>query len=131
MHQASQYLSRFENAEVSPDSAGSGSAIDLVHLSRQTLGDSVLENELLSLFSRQAEHIVGRLSEPVDDRTRVELAHTLKGSARAVGAFAVADAAERYESTLREGERLDGPFARLAEVAGAARADIGRLLGRD
>ena len=36
--------------------------IDLVHLSRQSLGDRALEIELLTLFERQAEQIAARLA---------------------------------------------------------------------
>ena len=63
--------------------------IDLVHLSRQTLGDRQLEVELLQLFDRQAAQIAARLGADTgntDRRWRQDLSHTLKGSARAVGA---------------------------------------------
>ena len=63
-----------------------GRAIDLVHLSRQTFGERDLEAELLRLFDRQSRQIVDRLTEgPVTEaRWRADLAHTLKGSARAL-----------------------------------------------
>jgi HPt (histidine-containing phosphotransfer) domain-containing protein len=77
--------------------------IDLVHLSRQSLGDRALEIELLSLFERQAEQIAARLAMSLangERRWRHDLAHTLKGSAQAVGAMAVATAAQAYEEAL-------------------------------
>lgn len=80
------------------------SVLDLVHLSRQTFGDHALETELLTLFNGQAGHFAERLREPcgVDDaRGRIELTHMMKGSAKAVGAFGVAQAAEAYEAELR------------------------------
>ena len=69
-----------------------GRPIDLVHLSKQTFGERDLESELLRLFDRQSRQIVDRLTDgPVtESRWRADLAHTLKGSARAVGAFGVA-----------------------------------------
>jgi HPt (histidine-containing phosphotransfer) domain-containing protein len=102
--------------------------IDLVHLSRQSLGDRALEIELLTLFERQAEHIADCLSAPPGNgerRRRHDLAHTLKGSARAVGALAVAAAAQAYEAALYSGGETAVVAARddlLAAVAVARSA---------
>lgn len=80
--------------------------IDLVHLSRQTFGDHDLERELLALFDGQAAQGAERLrAAPAfgDADWRIGLAHTIKGSARAIGAFEVGRAAEAYEEALRAG----------------------------
>ena len=70
--------------------------IDIEHLQRMTLGDAGLEREVLAMFSAQAVGLIGTLAAlPADAGA---LAHTLKGSARAIGAFRVADAAERSGS---------------------------------
>jgi HPt (histidine-containing phosphotransfer) domain-containing protein len=77
--------------------------LDLVHLSRQTLGDRSLENELLSLFDRQAQHLTAQLEAlagSVERGLRRDLAHTIKGSARAVGALKVALYAQEYEDLV-------------------------------
>lgn len=82
-------------------------AIDLIHLARQTLGDRDLETELLGLFRRQARQIVERLSADLPSDSvpwRADLAHTLKGSARAIGATRVAIKAEIYEVQARDGK---------------------------
>jgi len=107
-----------------------GRAIDLVHLSRQTFGERDLEAELLRLFDRQSRQIVDRLTEgPVTEaRWRADLAHTLKGSARAVGAFGVAAAAEAYELDARAGADLARALATLRASVDAAHAAIGELL---
>ena len=107
-----------------------GRAIDLVHLSRQTFGERDLESELLRLFDRQSRQIVDRLTEgPVTEaRWRADLAHTLKGSARAVGAFGVAAAAEAYELDARAGADLARALATLKTSVDAAHAAIGELL---
>ncbi|TAM97231.1 MAG: Hpt domain-containing protein [Rhizobiaceae bacterium] len=70
--------------------------VDLVHLSRQTMGDRAIETEVLAMFLHQAltarENIAtGGLKE------RKSLAHALKGSALGVGAFAVAECASEIE----------------------------------
>jgi HPt (histidine-containing phosphotransfer) domain-containing protein len=82
-------------------------AIDLIHLARQTMGDRDLETELLALFRRQAGQIMERLSTDLPGDSipwRADLAHTLKGSARAIGAIRVAIKAEIYEVQARDGK---------------------------
>src|SRR3954451_18081163 len=72
----------------SPPLAPDDGPIDFGHLQRMTLGDLGLEQEVLAMFAAQSASLVGRLSTiPVDAPA---LVHTLKGSARAIGAFAVA-----------------------------------------
>ncbi len=108
--------------------------IDLVHLSRQTFGDHDLERELLELFDAQAAQCAERLRAPArvgDGDWRIGLAHTIKGSARAVGAFGVGNAADAYEQALRDerssaGEKRD----QLDAAIKSARAAIAHLLGR-
>src|ERR1043166_7417627 len=70
--------------------------IDLVHLSRMTLGDRGLEREVLALFDRQATVLVSRM-RAASPGSVTTVAHTLKGSARGVGAWRVAAAAEAVE----------------------------------
>jgi HPt (histidine-containing phosphotransfer) domain-containing protein len=104
--------------------------IDLVHLSKQTFGERDLEAELLRLFDRQAAQIVARLSDPVmpDRRWRADLAHTLKGSARAIGAFGVAAAAESYEIATADANDLDPALAALSRTVADAHTAIDQLL---
>ena len=101
--------------------------IDLVHLSRMTLGDRGLEREVLALFDRQATVLVSRMrSAPHGSVTSV--AHTLKGSARGVGAWRVAAAAEAVEVAAAGEGDLSAAITRLAAVADEARAVIAELL---
>ena len=71
--------------------------IDLVHLAQQTMGDRALEQEVLRLFVQQASTVRDRIGA-ADSAERLQLAHSLKGSARSVGAFALADCAEAIEA---------------------------------
>ncbi len=107
--------------------------LDLVYLSRQTLGDVALELELLSTFDRQAGLIMARLDAASDmaQGSKADLVHTLKGSARAVGALALAFVADIHEGVLRAGvggEVESELKAMLGEAVVAVRADIKRLL---
>lgn len=70
--------------------------IDMEHLARYTGGDAKLDAEILRLFDAQALSLVARLKETLaagDVKSWKEITHTIKGAARGVGAFALADAA--------------------------------------
>ena len=96
--------------------------LDLEHLSRQTMGDRALEQEVLAMFS----HHIGSIRDAMpaaDEAERRRLAHTLKGAARGVGAFALADCAERLEA-----DPFDGPcLSRLAVLVGEVRDFIAAI----
>lgn len=85
--------------------------VDLAHLARQTLGDRALEQEVLKLFLHQAVTARDQISE-ADAKERLRLAHNLKGSARGVGAFAIADCVAEIE-TRPDDKRL---LARLSTL---------------
>jgi HPt (histidine-containing phosphotransfer) domain-containing protein len=95
----------------SPPLAPDDAPIDVEHLKRMTLGDAGLEREVLAMFSAQAVRLIGTLAGLPPDAAA--LAHTLKGSARAIGAFRVADAAGGLETAIRNG---DGPAESLTEL---------------
>ncbi len=71
--------------------------IDHEHLSRYTFGDRALEEEVLSLFAMQLPVTLDLLKAADTPNEWNRAAHTLKGSARAVGAFKLASAAEAAE----------------------------------
>ena len=100
--------------------------IDRTHLSRMALGDHALEREVLALFDRQIDLLVERISA-ADASDVMELAHTLKGSARGVGAWPMARAAEAVEAAPPA--ELAHAVAALAATAGETRAAIAGILG--
>jgi HPt (histidine-containing phosphotransfer) domain-containing protein len=101
--------------------------IDLAHLRRMTLGDAALEREVLSMFSAQASRLAAALAaNPAD---AAALAHTLKGSARAIGAFAVADAAAHLETLIRSGDDRAEALSELVDAVAQARAAIEAMPG--
>lgn len=71
--------------------------LDLNHLYNQTLGDRSLQREVLKLFLDKSDAQVEKVrgAESVDERR--EAAHSLVGSARAIGAFSVAYIASEIE----------------------------------
>lgn len=74
--------------------------IDLDHLARYTGGERALNAEILKLFDSQVTDMVGQLNALIDIRDAKrwrEIAHTIKGAARGVGAFGMGEAAAAAE----------------------------------
>jgi HPt (histidine-containing phosphotransfer) domain-containing protein len=107
--------------------------LDLVHLARQCLGDHELEAELLQLFRLQAPALTARLSgsPPLSLDAKAKIAHTLRGSALAVGAGRVASAARRIEELASAGGGQSSAeahaIAALVSAVSEALAEIDRL----
>ncbi|EAU40766.1 hypothetical protein FP2506_03529 [Fulvimarina pelagi HTCC2506] len=92
------------------------SPIDLVHLATQTCGDRDLERSILAMLARQIGTAEERL-RVLSLTDRVHLAHALKGTARNVGAFALADAAAELET----GPSSEAALSRLIDHMNATR----------
>jgi HPt (histidine-containing phosphotransfer) domain-containing protein len=125
----------FADAEEAHLSQPNEPVIDLVHLSRQTMSDQALELELLDLFERQSARIVAQLKDvgASDAKLCGDLAHTLRGSALAIGAARVARSAQVYEascSSQTHGAAARAALDALADSVAEARATIADLLGR-
>ena len=104
-------------------------AIDLQHLARMTFGERSLEREVLALFDRQAGMLLARMrGEP--PKVVGALAHTLGGSARGIGAWQVAEAAEAVERlAAKPGDiALAGAVNRISAAVAEAQAAIADLL---
>ncbi|WP_449254740.1 Hpt domain-containing protein [Bosea sp. (in: a-proteobacteria)] len=103
-------------------------AIDTAHLSRQTGGDHALERELLTLFAQQCARHLRTIHGSADTQARLDAAHSLKGAARAVGAWQVAEAADRIEHSLAASDPrgTEAAMDALALAAAEARAVICR-----
>jgi HPt (histidine-containing phosphotransfer) domain-containing protein len=103
--------------------------IDLGHLTRMTFGEKRLECEVLALFDRQAEMLLARMSS-ASPKATADLAHALVGSARGVGAWRVAAAAQGLELAARDSDpiRVAVSCRALARVIAEARAAIRKRL---
>lgn len=92
--------------------------VDLDHLARYTGGDRALNAEVLQLFVGQAGQLLDQLQAVLDASDHKgwrHITHSIKGAARGIGAFALADMAA-------EAEPLD-----LTKDTAAALAAIGTL----
>ena len=93
-----------------------------------TLGDAALEREVLRLFDRQSEMLAERLRD-ASASVAASCAHTLKGSARGIGAWRLARAAEQVERVVAGGEpELTAAIARLAGAIEETRSAIAKRL---
>ena len=112
----------------SPPLAPDDGPIDIEHLQRMTLSDAGLEREVLAMFSAQAIKLIGTLATLPSDAGA--LAHTLKGSARAIGAFGVADAAGHLEAAMQNGDDPSEALTELNDAVAQARTAIDTIMRR-
>lgn len=98
--------------------------IDLAHLSKQTMGDRDLEREVLGMFVEQAQTVRRQIVD-ADVKQRLFLAHSLKGSARSVGAMAIAECASAIEDSPTD-RLVVKRLAKLIDEACDFVASIGR-----
>jgi HPt (histidine-containing phosphotransfer) domain-containing protein len=103
--------------------------IDFEHLSRMTLDDPALECEVLTMFAAQSAKLLDQLVTLPPEAGA--LAHTLKGSARAIGAFAVAEAAGRLEAALGDAGGARSALDGLSDAVAVAQGAIEAYLSRD
>ena len=87
--------------------------IDFEHLNQYVGGDPDLTREVFGLFRNQVEMWGRGLTADADDDLWTNVTHSLKGSARAVGAVGLAEACEKAESLTGDDRR---PGAREVAV---------------
>src|SRR5689334_13235653 len=85
-----QHRSARTFGDAAPPQPDLADPIDRAHLGRYTLGSLTLEREVLGLFLAQLPLSIEQLRFASTDREWHVAAHTIKGSARAVGAWHVA-----------------------------------------
>ena len=113
--------------DTAPAAAVEPSGIDFAHLARMTFGEASLEAEVLRLFEQQAVVLLAHMRD-ASPAAAAAFAHTLKGSARGIGAWEVAAAAEAVETSAERASASARAVARLAAAVEAARAGIARRL---
>jgi HPt (histidine-containing phosphotransfer) domain-containing protein len=109
--------------------------VDLVHLDRYTGGERAINEEILRLFDATCRESLERLEAlythsaahgmPRDWR---ETAHTLKGAARGIGAFPLADAAAAAEASIDDRRAALEALERMKAHSAAVHAFIADFL---
>jgi len=107
--------------------------IDLEHLNRYTGGDRGLNAEILKLFEDQCAVTLAQLEDLAQDdgaggKTWHQLTHTLKGAARGVGAFGLADIAAEAEKIPADRTAAIEVLHRLRGTSSAVHVFVEELL---
>ena len=99
--------------------------VDFDYLETYAAGDMAVVAEVLGLFRQQAEGWLAGLEDPGAGWR--DLVHTIKGSAKGIGANALGDLADQAE----RGDAAMAPQVRaaLVEVLAAIEGDLSRIGG--
>lgn len=97
--------------------------IDMEHFEAATFGDRALQHEVLGLFDVQAEKLLETIRNG-GSKAQAEAAHALKGAARGIGAFLVAEEAEKIEQG--DSSAVERLAERIRDVHNAAVALIAK-----
>ena len=118
------------------DPAPEFAVFDEIHLGRMTLGDRGLEREILEIFVRQAALMIERVAN-AEPPLAAAAAHTLMGSARGIGLWRVAKAAENLErliarpsNSVERDEAIEGLKVATLEASAAIGARLNEELRR-
>jgi HPt (histidine-containing phosphotransfer) domain-containing protein len=119
------------DANQNADAGAADPAIfDREHLSQYTGGDGALERELIGLFLAQFAPVRTQLDEAASADDWKFAAHSLKGSARSIGAPRIAAVTEELEDLGWTGEakRKKSLLADLDQAMAAFAAEAEKLL---
>ncbi len=115
--------------KVESDQPTVGDVIDLEHLNQYTLGDRELQSELLQLFRIQLMNQTKSLVSCDTENNWKSGTHTLKGAARAVGAWQVCEVAEAMEQiSFADEQGRSAVLERLTAVRAVFEAHVGQYL---
>jgi HPt (histidine-containing phosphotransfer) domain-containing protein len=103
--------------------------IDYVHLDRYVAGDPDLTREVFGMFVHQMEMWGRGLTADADDEVWASVTHSIKGSAKAVGAMTLAMFCEKAEALIGQGNRLGARDVAVQNIefeADRVKAEIAR-----
>lgn len=121
-------FSTLDDPVAAPPLAPVATPIDREHLQRMTLGERDLEREVLGLFDRQADMMLARMRSSTP-AIAAAAAHTLKGSARSIGAWRLASAAEAVElAATGPASKFNAAVAELGAAVDETKTAIAELL---
>jgi HPt (histidine-containing phosphotransfer) domain-containing protein len=106
--------------------------IDWSYFARFTMGNTALEREVLELFAGQAPVYLERLQAASTAKEWRDTAHTIKGSASAIGAWRLSRIAEMAERIDIEAEvvRSEGAPDEALRAVGEAVDEVCRYIAR-
>ena len=115
-----------------PGDGPAGEPIDRAYLARFTLGNAALEREVLELFAAQAPIYLQRLRAAQTRKDWKDAAHTIKGSASAVGARRLSCVATMAEKVDIEADaaRSEGHREQAIAAVAAAGEEACRYIAR-
>ena len=98
-------------------------AVDFAYLENYAAGDMALVDEVLHLFREQVD-LCRPMIQPEAGRAWGDAVHTLKGAARGVGAFALAQACDAAEKREKQPELVPPLLDAVHDALDAALADV-------
>lgn len=104
------------------------SPIDMDALSTNTFGNRDLEFEVLRMFKAQSHSMMRRIGTEMTPALRKDLVHTLKGSAKAIGALQLSLICEALEAEYADDQ--DPSLISLQTAIGDVNSYIDNLLDR-
>lgn len=117
-----------DGAVAKPRAGQPAGVFDLVHLRTYTLGMADLEREILGLFLEQLPKSKAALDQAMSAKDWHMAAHTLKGSALAVGAKRLAEIGAKAEATnCKDAAARAAILDQVAEATAEVAAEISRL----
>jgi HPt (histidine-containing phosphotransfer) domain-containing protein len=105
-----------------PADKASAAPIDRAYFARFTMGNAALEREVLELFAAQVPLYLERLRAAKVSKDWRDAAHTIKGSASAIGAWRLARFAEMAEKLDIAAEPVNAEEHRDEAVVAVAEA---------
>lgn len=131
MGQKSTVLSTAKHAAGAADKRGAA-PLDRNYFARFTMGNAALEREVLELFASQAPLYLERLRAAPTAKDWRDAAHTIKGSASAIGAWRLARMAEMAERIDIEAgmARVQGAREQALDAVAEAIDEVCRHIAR-
>jgi len=106
--------------------------IDEGHLEKYVGDDDGLRDEILAIFVQQTGALLSQFDTTLSDERWRDLAHTLKGASRGVGAWPLGDLCEEAERLVGDGpakiERRASLLVSMRHMAKSALIDARSLM---
>jgi len=102
--------------------------VDFEELQRNAAGDPDLAREILVLFEENIEGWLAALKPGLDDKAWYAASHTLKGAARGLAAWPLAELCAQAETLSSDVKAREAIRARIDEETARVRRFVGQIL---